>query len=123
MQYTPGALSTFASSFTFNSVGATVAYQLTPAVRLAAAYNFTQGSDVKGTSGPKYHQVNLATYYALSKRTSLYGLVGYQKASGSTLDTFGNAVAATASVGDVGNGISSATSTQTIVRIGIRQTF
>ncbi|ALS64377.1 porin [Pandoraea apista] len=123
VHYTPGALSTFASGFTFNSIGTSVAYQLTPALRLAAAYNFTQGSDVKGTGGPKYHTFNLATYYALSKRTSLYGLVGYQKASGSTLDTFGNVVSATASVGDVGNGISSATATQTIFRMGIRQTF
>lgn len=121
--YTPGALSTFASAMTFNSIGATVAYQLTSTLRLAAAYNYTQGSDVKGAGGPKYQQVNLATYYALSKRTSLYGLVGYQKASGNTLDPYGNVVAATASVGDVGNGISSATSTQTLVRLGIRQTF
>ncbi|ALS61627.1 porin [Pandoraea norimbergensis] len=123
VHYTPGSFSTFASAMTFNSIGATVAYQWSPAIRLAAAYNYTQGSDVKGAGGPKYQQVNLATYYAFSKRTSLYALVGYQKASGNTLDTFGNVVSATASVGDVGNGISSATSTQTLVRMGIRQTF
>jgi predicted porin len=122
-QYQSGSFSLFSGKATFNSAGLTVAYQASPALRVAAGYDYTQGSAINGASAPKYHQFNLASYYSLSKRTSLYGLVGYQKASGKTLDAFGNTVNATASVGDVGNGISSASNTQTLVRVGIRQTF
>jgi predicted porin len=113
----------FSGKETFNSAGATVSWQATSALRVAAGYDYTQGSSIKGASAPKYNQFNLASYYFLSKRTALYGLVGYQKASGKTLDAFGNTVNATASVGDVGNGISSANNVQTLVRVGIRQTF
>lgn len=122
-QYTPGSFSLFTAKETFNSAGLTVAYQATSALRLAAGYDYTQGSSINGGSAPKYNQFNFASYYFLSKRTALYGLVGYQKASGKTLDAFGNVVNATASVGDVGNGISSASNAQTLVRVGIRQTF
>jgi predicted porin len=122
-QYQAGSFSLFSGKETFNSAGATVSWQATPALRIAAGYDYTQGSSIKGESAPKYNQFNLASYYFLSKRTALYGLVGYQKASGKTLDAFGNTVNATASVGDVGNGISSANNVQTLVRVGIRQTF
>ncbi|CAE6778329.1 hypothetical protein R69746_04174 [Paraburkholderia aspalathi] len=122
-QYQAGSFSLFSGKETFNSAGATVSWQATPALRIAAGYDYTQGSSIKGESAPKYNQFNLASYYFLSKRTALYGLVGYQKASGKTLDAFGNTVSATASVGDVGNGISSASNVQTLVRVGIRQTF
>ncbi|MFL9856345.1 porin [Paraburkholderia madseniana] len=122
-QYQAGSFSLFSGKETFNSAGATVSWQATSALRIAAGYDYTQGSSIKGESAPKYNQFNLASYYFLSKRTALYGLVGYQKASGKTLDAFGNTVNATASVGDVGNGISSANNVQTLVRVGIRQTF
>ncbi|RDK02246.1 porin [Paraburkholderia lacunae] len=122
-QYKAGSFSLFNGKETFNSAGLTVAYQATPALRLAAGYDYTRGSSINGGSAPKYNQFNFASYYFLSKRTALYGLVGYQKASGKTLDAFGNLVNATASVGDVGNGISSASNAQTLVRVGIRQTF
>ncbi|MFK4446572.1 putative porin [Caballeronia udeis] len=122
-QYTAGNFSVFKGTETFNSAGLTVSYQATPALRVAAGYDYTSGSSINGASAPKYNQFNLASFYNLSKRTSLYALVGYQKASGKTLDPYGNTVNATASVGDVGNGISSASNTQTLVRVGIRQTF
>ncbi|PAK11340.1 porin [Burkholderia ubonensis] len=122
-QYQAGAVSTFKGKATYNSVGGTVSWQASPALRVAAGYDFTRGSSVGGEAAPKYHQLNLASYYSLSKRTALYGLVGYQKANGKTLDAFGNVVNATASVGDVGNGISSAGDTQTLVRVGVRHTF
>lgn len=122
-QYTAGSFSLFKGKETFNSAGATVSYQATPAVKLAAGYDYTRGSSINGGSAPKYNQFNLASFYSFSKRTSLYALVGYQKASGRTLDAYGNLVDATASVGDAGNGISSAGNSQTLVRVGIRQTF
>ncbi|MFM0740214.1 porin [Paraburkholderia xenovorans] len=122
-QYTAGSFSLFSGKETFNSAGATLAWQATPELRVAGGYDYTQGSSIYGQAAPKYNQFNLAAYYFLSKRTALYGVAGYQKASGKTLDAFGNSVNATASVGDVGNGISSASNAQTLVRLGIRQTF
>jgi predicted porin len=122
-QYTPSSFSLFSSKETFNSAGATVSWQVNPFLRVGAGYDYTSGSAIQGQSAPKYNQFNLSSFYFLSKRTAFYGLVGYQKASGKTLDQFGNVVNATASIGDVGNGISSAGQTQTLVRVGIRHTF
>ena len=86
-------------------------------------YDYTAGSSIEGQSAPKYNQFNLSSFYFLSKSTSLYAMVGYQKASGKTLDQYGNVVNATASIGDVANGISSAGDTQTLVRVGVRHNF
>jgi predicted porin len=122
-QYTPSSFSSFTNKETFNSVGGTVSWQATSALRVAAGYDYTAGGSIQGQSRPKYNQFNLSSFYLLSKRTALYGLVGYQKASGKTLDQYGNVVNATASIGDVANGISSAGQTQTLVRVGIRHTF
>jgi predicted porin len=122
-QYKASSFSLFKGKETFNSAGATASWQLNSALRIAAGYDYTAGSSIQGQSAPKYNQFNLSSFYFLSKRTALYGLVGYQKASGKTLDQYGNVVNATASIGDVANGISSSTNTQTLVRIGVRHTF
>lgn len=122
-QYKGGSFSLFQGKETFNSAGLTASWQATPALRVAAGYDYTAGSAIQGQSGPKYNQFNLSSFFNLSKRTAFYALVGYQKASGKTLDQFGNVVNATASIGDVGNGISSAGNTQTLVRVGVRHTF
>jgi predicted porin len=122
-QYQGGAYSLFQGKVTFNSVGATVVYQATPAFRFGGGYNYTRGSSLQGASAPTYNQFTLSSFYSLSKQTVFYALVGYQKASGKTLDPYGNLVNATASVGDCANGISSATNKQALVRIGIRKNF
>lgn len=70
------------------------------------AGSFTQQGSL-GLGIRNVHQGNLAAFYDLPKRTELYALVGYQRASGTTLDAYGNVIAATASVGDAGNGLSS----------------
>jgi predicted porin len=58
----------------------------------------------------------------LSKRTDLYVLAAYQKASGNTIDAeTGQVVAATASVGDFGNDASG--NNQTMVMLGIKHHF
>lgn len=55
-------------------------YSFTPALSLGAGYTYSKLSDA--TSG-KWNQVNLSLDYALSKRTDVYVLGIYQKASGS----------------------------------------
>lgn len=123
-EYSPGAYSRFTRTAKFDTVGVLGMYRFTNAFRLGGGYSFTMVNAPAGTdSGARYHQFNVAAFYALSKRTELYALVGYQKASGNTLDAYGNVIAATASVGDAGNGISSASNTQTIVRIGMSHAF
>jgi predicted porin len=122
-QYQSGSFSLFKGKEILNSAGVTAMYQVNPELRAGIGYDYTHGSSIQGASAPQYNQFNLSSFYYLSKRTALYGLVGYQKASGKTLDAYGNVINATASIGDVANGISSAGNTQTLVRVGIRNTF
>jgi general bacterial porin, GBP family len=55
-------------------------YNLTPALSLAANYTYTN-SRIDGVS-PKWHQVDLQTAYALSKRTDVYLQGEYQHVIG-----------------------------------------
>lgn len=122
-RYDAGAGSLFAGSAIFDTVQATLSWQATAALRLAGGYGYTHRSSVSDADSAQYHEFNLSAFYALSKRTWLYGLVGYQQASGATLDAWGNPVAATASLGDVSNGASSANGRQVVARLGLRQLF
>ncbi|VVD93483.1 porin [Pandoraea capi] len=90
-------------------------YNLTPSLLLGLSYTYTDASTRSATLAnlsPKYHQVNAAVDYLLSKRTDVY-LVGiYQKAAG-------DATAASIS----GAGGLSSTKTQTAVISGLRHKF
>jgi Outer membrane protein (porin) len=73
----------------FHNAELNLKYQLTPALLLGTAYDYTHGY---GVNGAIYHQVNVGADYFLSKRTDLY-LVGlYQHASGT--DSTGKAARA-----------------------------
>jgi len=88
-------------------------YQLTPALLLGAAYDYTKGY---GVNDAKYHQGMIGADYFLSKRTDLYIDGIYQHASG-TDSTNHKAVA------DI-NGLSaSSTSNQVAAVVGIRHKF
>ncbi|MBU9563805.1 porin [Burkholderia multivorans] len=105
---------------TFNNGEINFKYQLTPALILGAAYDYTQGSKINGSSAAKYHQGSLGVDYFLSKRTDVYVIGVYQHASGNTLDANGNVVQAHASI----NGLDpSSTSNQVAARVGIRHKF
>jgi len=54
----------------FNNYEINARYALTPAVSLAGAYTYTDGS--MGGVSPKWNQFNLQADYALSKRTDVY---------------------------------------------------
>ena len=90
-------------------------YNLTPALLLGLSYTYTDASTRSATLAnlsPKYHQINAAADYLLSKRTDVY-LVGiYQKAAGD---------AAAASI--YGAGGASSTKAQTAVISGLRHKF
>jgi predicted porin len=88
-------------------------YQLTPALLLGAAYDYTKGY---GVNDAKYHQGILGADYFLSKRTDLYIDGIYQHASGT--DSTGHTA-----VADI-NGMSpSSTSSQVAAVVGIRHKF
>ncbi|MBN3816882.1 porin [Paraburkholderia sp. Se-20369] len=110
----------FSGTATFNNGEINFKYQLTPALILGAAYDYTQGSKIADASAAKYHQGSLGVDYFLSKRTDVYVIGVYQHASGNTLDSKGNLVAATAAI----NGLDpSTTSNQVAARVGIRHKF
>ncbi|MCX4160319.1 MULTISPECIES: porin [Paraburkholderia] len=117
-QYGSDSASVFHENAKFNSGSAFFNYQFTAAARAGIGYNYTA---LTGPTSAHYHQVNLGADYALSKRTELYALFGYQKASGKTLNASGAVVSAQASVGDFG--VNSGTNSQEVTAVGIRHRF
>jgi predicted porin len=104
----------------FNTGQVFVNYQVTPSMLVGAGYDYTKGSGNNVTVS--YNQFSLGADYFLSKRTDIYALAGYQKASGNTIDAAtGDVVAAVASMGDFGN--DSSNNKQAMGMIGIRHKF
>lgn len=122
--YQPSAYSSFRQSVDYNSAGIGARYVISPAFTVGASATYTLGQSVaEGASRPRYQNVAAAAWYNLSKRTGFYIYGGYQHASGSTLDAYGNVVAATASIGDKANGMSSGSRNQLMVNIGMFNKF
>jgi predicted porin len=116
---------TFASPYagqsaTFNNAELNFKYQLTPALLIGAAYDYTRGEDINSASRAQYHQGALGVDYFLSKRTDVYLTGVYQHALGDTLNAAGATVAATANINGLSN---SSNQNQFTARIGIRHKF
>jgi predicted porin len=101
---------------TFNNGELNFKYQLTPALLLGAAYDYTKASSIAGKSGAQYHQGAIGADYFLSARTDVYALGVYQKASG-TDSTGRSAVAA------INELTPSTTDHQVGIRFAIRHKF
>ncbi|MGF6756543.1 porin [Paraburkholderia sp. GAS334] len=111
----------FKNSAKFNNGEINFKYQLTPALLVGAAFDYTDASSVDrnngtNTGGAKYFQYALGSDYFLSKRTDVYIVGVYQKASG-TDSNGGAAVAA------INNLTPSKSNTQVTARVGIRHKF
>ena len=117
-QYGSDAFSAFHETARFNNGSVFFNYQFTPAVRAGVGYNYTS---LTGPASAHYNQVNLGADYAVSKRTDLYALFGYQKAGGNTLNSSGTVVSADASIGDFG--VNSGANSQDVAVVGIRHRF
>ncbi|RQR63208.1 porin [Burkholderia sp. Bp9002] len=117
-QYGADTLSAFSQTAKFNNGSAFFNWQFSPALRAGVGYNYTS---LTGPTSAHYNQVNLGADYSLSKRTDLYALFGYQRASGNTLNANGAVVKAAASVGSYG--VNSGTNTQELAVVGIRHKF
>jgi predicted porin len=108
-----GAGQPTAGAAKFHNAELNFKYQLTPALLLGAAYDYTKGY---GVNDAKYHQGVIGADYFLSKRTDLYIDGIYQHALG----TGANGKAAVADI----NGLSpSSTSNQVAAVVGIRHKF
>jgi predicted porin len=119
VQYIPGAASKFNNEAIFNTGGVTLHWKPSVTWDFASGYSYTRVAKGNGISnGAQYQQFNLSEYYALSKRTGLYGVQGYTRANGSTLGTSGtgNIVEATATVGDGFN--STPSSSRSVLAVG-----
>ncbi|WP_244179308.1 porin [Paraburkholderia aspalathi] len=122
--YQPSVYSSFKRSVSYNSAGVGARYVVSPALTFGGSATYTIGQSVAdGASRPRYQNAGLAAWYNVSKRTGFYVYGGYQHASGSTLDAYGNVVAATASIGDAANGLSSGSGNQVMVNIGMFNKF
>jgi predicted porin len=88
-------------------------YQVTPALLLGAAYDYTKGY---GLSDAKYHQAMLGADYFLSKRTDIYVDGVYQHASGTDSTQH-------AAVANINQLSPSSTSNQVAALVGIRHKF
>lgn len=102
----------------FNNYEIDGKYQFTPAAFAALAYTY---SDLSGTATGKWNQVSSILDYALSKRTDVYVLAIYQKASGSNAGVPVQAEIGSSSsfFGNSGTGSDS----QLALRVGMRTRF
>jgi len=110
----------YSGSTNFNNVEVNFRYQVTPALLLGVAYDYNKGGSTSTPTGSNpgatYHQGTIGADYFLSKRTDVYFIGVFQKASG-TDSTNRPAVAAI-------NGLTASSSDrQTALRIGIRHKF
>jgi predicted porin len=123
VQYIPGTNSGFSNTAIFNTAGAVLHWKATPQWDFAAGYAYTRATQANGiSSSAKYNQFTLSQYYTLSKRTGLYAVEAYQRASGDTLNA-GGIVAATASIGDGFNGAPSSSRSQVGLGVGLIHRF
>ncbi|MCX4156452.1 MULTISPECIES: porin [Paraburkholderia] len=104
----------------FNNATVYVNYKPFPTTTLGVGYNFTKG-DGGAQTDATYNQVSLGADYTFSKRTDVYALAAYQKASGRTADGTGGSMAATASIGSYG--LDSGKNSETMVLLGVRHQF
>jgi len=106
----------YAGTGVINNGAVNLSYALTPALHLNAAYSYTHKGSAGEFGSANYHQGTLSAAYFLSKRTELYAIAIYQKASGT--DSLGQS--AVASITQL---TPSATDHQALVRLGILHSF
>ncbi|WP_158905773.1 porin [Burkholderia sp. L27(2015)] len=106
---------------TFNDVEVGFKWRFTPALFAGLSYNYLKGNSVDFKPGASvgnqhFNEVSLLTDYALSRRTDVYILGAYQRASGTSST-------GSAAVADIGNSGDSSNDGQAIVRVGMRHRF
>lgn len=125
VQYRPNSSSLFKGTATFNTAGLHTTWQTLTPWFLSAGISYTRENASNGISDPAaYRQLSLEQTYVLSKRTAIYVLEAYQKASGKTLAANGTSlINAVAVVGDSQTGTPSSTDSQHVFMLGLRHNF
>ncbi|TDN62341.1 porin [Paraburkholderia sp. BL10I2N1] len=112
----PVPASGISGTATFNNAELSFKYQITPAFLAGASYVYSRNSGANGADHATYNQGGLGIDYFLSKRTDVYALAIYQKASGT--DSTGKS--AVASINTV---TPSTSNHQAVIRVAIRHKF
>lgn len=114
-----GTFGTNPSSLKFDNFEVNGKYQVTPAFLAAVMYTYTRGTfnAGAGTSNPKWNQGGISLDYSLSRRTDVYTQAAYQHVTGGTTGTLLDEALIPGSAG-----VSSTTS-QVVVRIGLKHVF
>ncbi|MGN8186466.1 porin [Burkholderia sp. 22088] len=105
----------------FNNFDIGAQYQFSPFFFAGFTYDYMNGATVRTASGTAvgnqhYNQIAFMADYLLSKRTDIYGTVGWQRASG-TSSTGAAAVADIDNLGDSSN------NHQVLIRVALRHRF
>lgn len=106
----------YGGTASFNNVEVNAQYQFAPTLLGGIAYDFTRNGGAGGRGGANYHLVGAGLDYLLSKRTDVYTIAAFEKASG-TDSTGQRAVAQITGLSP------STTDRQMSLRIGIRHRF
>ncbi|MBN3810079.1 porin [Paraburkholderia sp. Ac-20347] len=106
----------YAGTAAFNNIEVNLQYQITPSLLAGTAYDYTRNGGAGGKEGVNYHLVSAGLDWFLSKRTDLYTIAVYEKASGVD-STGGSAVAQITGL------TPSSTDTQVALRVGMRHKF
>lgn len=120
-QYFASAVQPAGADVQFDIAELNGTYALTPAWTLGVAYIFNHARP-SGGSSTRFHQINLGTNYALSKRTALYTVVIAQQASGKGLG-IDTATGASANYAQIPNLVNSNSDRQFAAMAGIRVNF
>jgi predicted porin len=110
----------FSGKAIFNNIEASFKYQVNNALVAGVSYDHTNASSVTTatgtTGGAKYNQFAIGADYNLSKRTDLYVVGVYQRASGTDSRNL-------PAVADINNVTASNSNAQAVVRVGMRHKF
>lgn len=120
-QYFASGANPDGADVSFDIAELNVVYNLTNEWTLGAAYIFNDAK-VSGASSTRFHQINLGTNYALSKRTALYLLAFAQKSSGMGLG-IDPATGASVNYAQIPNLANSNSDRQLAVLAGVRVNF
>jgi predicted porin len=106
----------YAGTAAFNNIEVNLQYQITPSLLAGTAYDYTRNGGAGGKEGANYHLFSAGLDWLLSKRTDLYTIAVYEKASGVD-STGGSAVAQITGL------TPSSTDKQVALRVGMRHKF
>ena len=120
-QYFADVANPVGADVSFDVAELNAVYNLTPEWILGAAYIFNNVK-VSGGGSTRFHQINLGTNYALSKRTALYMVVIAQKSSGVGLGV-DPASGANTNYAQIPNLVNSNSDRQLAVLAGVRVNF